>query len=1522
MRKALAEAIALAFAIATLTVTVAGAVLLFDDPLTSGATIGVRDNGQGLFVSGQGWKVIAYSDNIRYTPTPPVEDGAVEFEVIGLQPSDNLNPDGQLMSMYDASYGDPRHVYAPDLRMNPYKFVWHRYGDDGAQYHEDEFKMIMNTGGFNQFEDYSAIGKYPWNPATKYSLKVRWKDGVVRFYLNGAETDGWPWFYKEVYRPGIHDIRIGTNTRDNAIINAIYSNVKIYDYGPTPTAPYVNNPKPGGIVNTLTPVIDWTGERHDSYEVHVTTSTDPTTGVVWDSGEVSSTNSYCTSGSLSDGATHYAHVRLHNDKGWGPWSAAQQFQTNTGGTVTVPKFGEYEIALTTSASYANPYTQVTLSATFTGPTQTITVNGFWDGGKLYKFRMTPTEVGAWSWATTSNDSQLNGKTGGFTCADSTNKGYVRVSTAYPYTYEWANGTPFFLMGDTTWHMWYNIRYSDGSFRSLIDARAAQHFNYMHGVVHDSPHNEGGGIYRGQKASIADPNKAIWDVNTLNPGYFHWLDKKIDYMNSKGMVASLFFSWGNEGYDLDYESPSQYIAYIKYLVARYASKNVIWIIVGEYEEAGESNSQWIAYMDTVYNNDPYKHPISMHTVNTTNAFGGTTSHSFVGQQRQGTPEQLRIDIAGSRVYNKPVVNLEYGYEGDPVMFPANQSADDVRKDHYGICLAGGYGVYGNNKPGYSTYHVTSDFVLTGTDTPGAQYMKILYEFFAQTNFHRLAPSQSLTSNGICAAWPNNEYIVQLVVGTSVTVNLSGASGTFYVDWFNPRTGVRTAAGTTTGGGSRNFTAPDSNDWILHIHNYVINIPGSTVTNFTAVGGDRQVSLSWTNPTAADFTGTLIRYRTTGYPTGPSDGTFIINKANTPGSNDSYLHTGRTNGVTYYYSAFPHNAAPIYGPAANAVATPIDTVPPGPVTSFAAVAGELQVNLSWTNPSDTDFTGTMVRCKTSGYPTSIFDGQLVVDEPGAPGTTSGSIHTGLLGNTTYYYRAFSHDAVPNYNTSSSVTASAATPVSSVWLNETFDNYANGDLAGQGAWTKEPTKNSCLIQDVIYIGGSGKAVEILGNSTTYDDSSIAGFGSITSGYHLISFYMRRNAAASNNQAVMEFLDGTTKITRVYWTTTYNMLTGPGVTFTDLVTSPASGMWRHIEVGIDLDSRTVDAWADGVQKVFDMPFYQAATKITSLNLTGYSGASIASYIDNLKGRSVSAPLLPVVTDQGVYTGSLTTLACSWQPGDPAALEYRYAIGASQGGTDVVDWTWVGGAGGVTRTDLSLSENAAYYFSVQAGSGYGQWSGSGFSDGITTAPGVGVQEAKALPDNAVRSLRGKVVTCGFGDNFYIQESDKPFGILVVASGTEAEGNLVDVAGAIKGTGAERYIDCVGNAINATSPGPGLPDSLVIANSALGGAQLNPNTPGVFGGFGLNNIGSRVTIFGKVTAVGTGFFYLDDGSAVTDPRTNPGTGQPCVGVKVLSSVVLPDVGNYWTATGISTVESDSGNLIRVLRATEAHILRP
>ncbi len=117
-------------------------------------------------------------------------------------------------------------------------------------------------------------------------------------------------------------------------------------------------------------------------------------------------------------------------------------------------------------------------------------------------------------------------------------------------------------------------------------------------------------------------------------------------------------------------------------------------------------------------------------------------------------------------------------------------------------------------------------------------------------------------------------------------------------------------------------------------------------------------------------------------------------------------------------------------------------------------------------------------------------------------------------------------------------------------------------------------------------------------------------------------------------------------------------------------------------------------------------------------NGAGALGTAGNSDGitADASAPSTPVVTDDGAYTTSSTSLHATWTASDPQSgiVEYQYAIGTSVGGNNIVDWTSTGTTAGVTRTGLSLIDGTAYYFSVRARNGAGTWATAGNSNGIT----------------------------------------------------------------------------------------------------------------------------------------------------------------------------------------------------------------
>ena len=124
----------------------------------------------------------------------------------------------------------------------------------------------------------------------------------------------------------------------------------------------------------------------------------------------------------------------------------------------------------------------------------------------------------------------------------------------------------------------------------------------------------------------------------------------------------------------------------------------------------------------------------------------------------------------------------------------------------------------------------------------------------------------------------------------------------------------------------------------------------------VAGNRRVTLSWTRiPDAIDSTmedasvsGYRYRQREAGGSWGGwrnIDDPDLVES----GSTRSYTVTGLTNGTTYYFQVLARNAAGDGAPSSVVEATPVVSRPGAP-TNLTPTAGDEEVALSWTVPSD--------------------------------------------------------------------------------------------------------------------------------------------------------------------------------------------------------------------------------------------------------------------------------------------------------------------------------------------------------------------------------------------------------------------------------------------------------------------------------------------------------------------------------------------------------------------------------------------
>ena len=353
---------------------------------------------------------------------------------------------------------------------------------------------------------------------------------------------------------------------------------------------------------------------------------------------------------------------------------------------TVERWGLFEAALPGPAE-GNPFTEVTLTATFTSGGTAREVTGFYDGAGTYRVRFMPETIGEWRYVTRSNRPALDGRTGAFTAVapSAANHGPVRVAHTFHFAY--ADGTPFRQVG-TTCYAW--THQTDTLEEQTLRTLAASPFNKIRMCIF--PKNYEWNKNEPAFYPFAGTPPTAWDTTRFNPAFFQHLEQRLAQLRDLGIEADLIlfhpYDKGRWGFDrMDAASDDRYL---RYVVARLAAfRHVWWSMANEYDFMKEKiETDWDRFFQIVQTSDPFAHLRSIH--NGSRLYNHTlpwvTHVSIQNGAAVGDPERA---VLYRDAYRKPVVFDEVKYEGDIPSRWGQLSAEEMVFRFWNGLIAGTY-----------------------------------------------------------------------------------------------------------------------------------------------------------------------------------------------------------------------------------------------------------------------------------------------------------------------------------------------------------------------------------------------------------------------------------------------------------------------------------------------------------------------------------------------------------------------------------------------------------------------------------------------------------------------------------------------------------------------------------------------------------------------------------------------------------------------------------------------------------------
>ncbi|MCU0515098.1 MAG: DUF4038 domain-containing protein [Anaerolineae bacterium] len=256
--------------------------------------------------------------------------------------------------------------------------------------------------------------------------------------------------------------------------------------------------------------------------------------------------------------------------------------------------------------------------------QTLTVPAYHAGDTAWRVRFSPPWPGHYAYHTVCTDPAnvgLHGQTGELRAVAYTGTNPVLAHGALTVAangrhFAFADGTPFFWLGDTWWMALTDRLGWPEEFQQAAADRVRKGFSVVQlvaGFFPDMPIGDPRGQNEGGHA---------WqpDLSRMNPAWFDQADLRVAWLVKNGIVPCIFGSWG---FHLPMIGAERMRRHWRNLIARWSAYPVVWSLAGElampyYLDAKfgtgddpELAAAWVSIGAYIRQTDPYQRLLTAH-----------------------------------------------------------------------------------------------------------------------------------------------------------------------------------------------------------------------------------------------------------------------------------------------------------------------------------------------------------------------------------------------------------------------------------------------------------------------------------------------------------------------------------------------------------------------------------------------------------------------------------------------------------------------------------------------------------------------------------------------------------------------------------------------------------------------------------------------------------------------------------------------------------------------------------------------